>query len=59
MSKRGILIFKKIIRIPRDSIYCVERFGIRVPVYFRSENDDTGTPLGFVFTLKTMVAFSV
>ena len=63
MSKRGILIFGKIMRIPRDSIYCVERFGILIPVYFRSENYDTGTPseaetpqsfaLGFVFELKT------
>jgi hypothetical protein len=30
MSKRGILIFNEIIRIPRDSIYCDERFGILI-----------------------------
>jgi hypothetical protein len=36
MSKRGILIFNEIIRIPRDSIYCDERFGI---LDFELKND--------------------
>jgi hypothetical protein len=28
---------------------------ILIPVYFRSENDDTGTPQGFFFEIKTRV----